>query len=960
VSNAAIATAGIFGRDDELAAVATFVGGLSGRSSVFLLDGEAGIGKSTLWAIGVSGARAVEAIVLSAQPAESESDVAYAVLGDLLRFVPESAYEQLPKPQRSALRIVALLDDPGSVPVDARTVGVATGSLLQTLAKDKPTLVSIDDCQWVDDESSAALAFAFRRIGDCPVSVLLSRRIGGGAASTDASLVDADELPFQLGQVGAPPTNHVTLRGLSESKVIEVLSSRVDHPVTKQTLHHLAVAAQGNPFVAVQLADASARLENQDPLKPLQLPGGVGDLLVERVNALDAGLRDLVIAVAVIGQPSIAGAGAVVHLDVDAARELIDAGVEQELLTVDAGRVRCAHPLLASAALRCASASTQRRIHRRVAEIADDVEEQARHLLFATDPPDVALATLLDAAADRAAARGAPLVGATFSDRARFYSVNSSARSDADQDLDIGRLMKSGRLYVEAGEPGPGRARFEEALEHLGSGARRADAMIELGRLLQRHGGLNRSAEVLKRALDEAGGDPRLAATASLWLGFVLNSLERTDEASALLEKSVALAETADDRELLVRALTYSVVLRFFLGNGVDEDRLKRAEELVRIDDRINVEMRPEVWRVRLLWYCGRTSDAAASIRNLHRRFLDQGLLEDLVKMTILAAPIARDLGDAQRVHAIAEESRSLAESLPDDNEFVRAHAEAAKAMWYAYDGRPVEAMAALDVALAAYGRSDYGLALAVIAPAVSFVCLTADDAGKLYEVLSPLCRRIRDSGLQDPGTLTYLADVIESAIAIGKYDDANDWIAWLDAAATRFDRPLEHLRVNRCRALLAAQETRFDDAVAFAEQAAVDPVLADLPWEHARTLLVLGQIRRRAKQRTSGGEALRAARTLFGEIGMTGWVARTSVELERLGMFQGTDRDLTPTELQVAELAAAGKSNPDIAATLFMSRKTVESNLSRVYSKLSIGTRAELRGALEGRVGVGGVGGEK
>ncbi len=560
-------------------------------------------------------------------------------------------------------------------------------------------------------------------------------------------MIDPDELPFQLGQVGAPPTNHVTLRGLSESKVMEVLASRVDHPVSKQDLHHLAVAAQGNPFVAVQLADAQARLERKDPLKPLLLPESVGDLLVERVNAIDPALRELLIAVAVIGQPSIALAAAVVKLDADPARELIDDGVAQELLTVDAGRVRCAHPLLASAALRCATPGVQRRIHRRVAEIADDVEEQARHLLFATDPPDVALAALLDKAADRAAARGAPLVGATFSDRARFYSVNSATRTDVDHVLDIGRLMKAGRLFVEAGEPGPGRARFEEALDQLDSGPSRADAMIELGRLLQRHGGLNRSAEVLRRALDESGDDPRIAATASLWLGFVLNSLERTGEASELLEKSVALAEVAGDRELLVRALTYSVVLRFFLGGGVDEDRLQHAEALARTDDRINVEMRPEVWRVRLLWYCGRTRDAAASIRNLHRRFLDQGLLEDLVKLAILAAPIARDLGDAERVHVIADESRSLAETLPDDNEFVRAHAEATKAMWHAYDGRPVEAMAALETALVVYRRSDYGLALAVIAPAVAFVCITADDAAKLFEVLHPLCRRIRESG---------------------------------------------------------------------------------------------------------------------------------------------------------------------------------------------------------------------
>jgi DNA-binding CsgD family transcriptional regulator len=157
-------------------------------------------------------------------------------------------------------------------------------------------------------------------------------------------------------------------------------------------------------------------------------------------------------------------------------------------------------------------------------------------------------------------------------------------------------------------------------------------------------------------------------------------------------------------------------------------------------------------------------------------------------------------------------------------------------------------------------------------------------------------------------------------------------------------------VRVERCRALFAAQEARFDDAITHAERAAADPVLLDVPWERARALLVLGQIRRRAKQRTAAGDALRAAREVFAAIGMDGWVARVGVDLERLGMFQGTDTDLTPTELQVAELAAAGKSNPDIAAVLFMSRKTVEANLSRIYAKLGIAARAQLRAALDDR----------
>lgn len=940
----------IVGRDRESALLKEFVATLS-SGSVFLLEGEAGIGKTTLWTRGVELAHNANAMVLTAQPAESERDVAYAVLGDLLRFVDPENYEELPRPQRRALRIVALLDDADNVAIDARTVGVAVAGLFERLAADGSTLVAIDDAQWVDDESAAALSFAIRRQAKHRVSVLLARRTGSVLIGTPVEAGSHDQLPFDLGRDGAPTVVRVDLQGLEVGTVIELMSARSPRPLSRQVLRHLAEAARGNPFLAVQLTDASARSGRSDAFPTLPLPSNVGDLLTARIGSLEEPTANLLVTVAVIGQPSVAMVAAVLDMETEAARDLIDGGVAQELLTVETGRVRCSHPLLASAIVQSASASTRRRIHRRVAEVTEDVEEQARHLLFATDAPDPEFAVLLDAAAQRAAGRGAPLVGATYADRARDYSVpNSALRASIENDRDIDRLMTAGRLYVEAGEPGPARQRFEEVLERLGPGPRRADALIELGRLLQRHGGLTRSAEVLERALREAGDDEHLAANAALWLGFVLNSLDRKSEAEANLDAAVALAEKTDDRVLLVRALTYRVAFRFFLGFGVDEESLTRAESLVEPDDRINIEMRPEVWRVRFLWYSGKSKDAAVSIRYLYRRFLDQGLLEDVVKMAVLAAPIARDLGDSERLHAIADEARDLATTLPQDNRFVRAHAEAVTGMSLAYDGRSEEAMDALERAIAAFGQSDYGLSLAVIAPAVGFVCLTADEPGRLHEVLGPLCRRARQPGLEDPGSLVYVADDIEAQIALGKLDEASGWIDWLHDAAQRYERPVERVRVERCRALLAAQETRFEDALEHAERAASDPILIDLSWERARSLFVLGQIRRRAKQRTASGEALRSARDVFASMAMTGWVARVGVELERLGLFQGTDADLTPTELQVAELAAGGKSNPDIAAVLFMSRKTVEANLSRVYSKLGISARGQLRAALDNR----------
>ena len=173
-------TVEVVGRDSELAMVTAFLDALASGPSGLLLEGEAGIGKTTVWAAGVAGAAARSYIVLRARPAESEATLAFAVLGDLVDGVLVRVLPQLPPPQRRALEVALLMEDPAGSPPEQRAICLAFLSVIRLLSASGPVVVAIDDLQWADGPSAAALEFALRRFGSEPVGLLASVRIPAG------------------------------------------------------------------------------------------------------------------------------------------------------------------------------------------------------------------------------------------------------------------------------------------------------------------------------------------------------------------------------------------------------------------------------------------------------------------------------------------------------------------------------------------------------------------------------------------------------------------------------------------------------------------------------------------------------------------------------------------------------------------------------------------------------------
>ena len=231
----------LVGREQELATLDTFIGNVGGATSVLVLAGEAGIGKSTLWLAGVELARARGLRVLSSRPAENERSLAHVGLGDLFEDVLDDVLPTLAAPRRYALE-VALLLEPIARPVDRRAVAVAVRGALQLLSDQSPLLIAVDDVQWLDPSSSSALAFALRRPTGSNVSCLLARRVAGG------------DMPSELeGAFGSEHIQRVPIGPLSVGALHRLLRDRLGRAFGRQTLLRIHERSGGNPFFALEL-----------------------------------------------------------------------------------------------------------------------------------------------------------------------------------------------------------------------------------------------------------------------------------------------------------------------------------------------------------------------------------------------------------------------------------------------------------------------------------------------------------------------------------------------------------------------------------------------------------------------------------------------------------------------------------------------------------------------------------
>jgi DNA-binding CsgD family transcriptional regulator len=942
-----MAEAALLGRTDELVGVEAALEVVATGPACVLLVGEAGIGKSAIWTAAVERARdRGDRIVLAARAVATEGDLAHVVLADLLTPVAADVLPTLPAPQAAGLAAALLLERPER-PVDPRLVGTATLAVLERLAAGRAVLIAIDDLPWIDPASVDALGFALRRAWDRGLRVGILATLREGPGDDRSSWVR--DLPLTPTRIEVGP---VTLGVLHH-----LLRDRVGATLSRPQLVRLEGASLGNPLLAMELARAIERRGRwPGPGEPLPVPDDIERLVADRLEGLPATDRRVLFVLAVASTPTTAVVSAVLDnppSEVVAATERATAaGLLEATATVgEAPVVRFAHPLFAAAAIAALPVGDARSIHGRLADLVADDEDRGRHAARAASGPDRRTAERVEAAALAARRRGAPSVAAELAEAAAALTPPGDG-ADATR-----RRILAARWLGEVGAIGRARTILDEAMAEMPAG----DARAEAGELAAQMAGWVEGSEALLRRADAAledARDPKIRARLLLRIAGqqdvigTTEALRRIDEAIALLRASDA---ATSDPDLLACALLQSASARYHLGTADDAAMVEEAIGLLADEPRPGRDGadRPEGGRAHQLawvWHVdhdrfdlalpGLLAELERTIRTGHDR--PRAIAEaDAAQLHAWMG----DLDAAERHARAAMEAAELA-----DHPQSRSAGLSALAAVAVSRGRLDDAEAAARAGLATFGDGFLADRHRAI---LGSVALVRGDAAAAVAILGGvLDEQLARDGREAPD-VRLGGDLVEAAVAAGDLDRAE---AVLDLQAqTLATTPRPWLRVvtHRGRALLEAARGDLDSADAAIGQALAAADGLGMPIERGRTRLVAGRIARRRKDRRRAGEHLDAAATTFEAVGALAWLAITRAEAARLGRRSvGHPDALTETEDQVARLAASGRTNREVAEAAFLTPKSVEGVLSRVYQKLGIRSRAELGAWLAGGAG--------
>jgi DNA-binding CsgD family transcriptional regulator len=908
--------ADVVGRDAELRATARFLDSLAGQPQALLLEGEPGIGKTTLWLAAVEQARQRGFRVLLCRPSAAEAQLSYASLADLLADVGDPVLESLPQPQRRAIDFVLLRAEAEPAVADYRATGAALLSVVERLADEMPVLLAIDDLQWLDGSSARVVEFALRRLASRTGVLGALRSAEGG----DRGL----SLPF-------PDPGHVSrvrVGPLSLGALHQMLRQRIGRSFPRPVLARIEQVSGGNPFYALELARDVPREGTPDVTSAL--PYSLAQAMRTRIEGIRPDVRRALLAAAALAEPTVELVQLALAAEPAAAGRLLEDAEEAGVIAIDGHRVRFTHPLLAASVYSAASPADRRGMHRRLAEIAADPEERARHIGQAAIRLDAESAAALDEGALRARSRGAPAAAAEL--------LELTIRLGGDT---AERRIGLAQLHFDAGDPARARALLEETVAGLGPGSTRAEALRVLAVVRLHDDSYRESAGYLEQALAEAGTDLRLRVRTSIQLLFVLVNLGRIPDALRLTGDSVGGAEELGDPGLLAQALAASVMIRFLSGHGLDEVMLQRSLDLEDPDIPTPVMLRPALIRSLLLAWTGHLDQAREGLLSIRQRCLERGEESDLMFAAFHHVIVECWRGNLADARLIAEDT--LERALQLGTAFPMAIALATQANVAAYAGQPDETRRAAREALAIFER---GSCLAVtVWPTVTlgFLEVSLGDYQAAAATLGPLAAAAAAMGYGEPTAAPFAPDAAEALVAVGRLDEATTLVDQLESNGRRLDRPWALALGARCRSLLLAAAGDLDSAAEAAGRALDQHRRLPMPFERARTQLVLGQIQRRRRQKRAAAVALREAAQVFGELGASLWADRARAELERASVSPAVSTRLTPSERRVAQLAATGMTNREVAGALFISPKTVEANLARIYHKLDIHSRAEL-----------------
>jgi DNA-binding CsgD family transcriptional regulator/RecA/RadA recombinase len=897
---------GVIGREAELGVVERFLDGSTDGHAVLAIVGEPGIGKTTIWDEAVARARAGGTTVLAARPAEPEAKLSFAGLADLLAGVPEELYAAIPEVQREALE-VALLRSQASRPPGPRVLGTAFLSLLRQLADERAVVVAVDDFHWLDRPSTSALEFALRRLPAEQARVILSVRSG-----------EVGPL-VRLEHDG--PLVRLELGPLSVASLHRVVSTQLGRTFPRPMLVRIAQASGGNPLYALEIARLLERDGERIPVR-LPVPESLQALVASRIRSLPAGTRDALLRTAALAQPDL---------------RLVDGGElaaaeEAGLVRISAdGRIEFVHPLFASAVYSSAPLGRRRETHRALADAVRDPEERARHLALGCEPPDERVARAVEAAARGARLRGAPDTAAELTELALRLLPEEGA------DIDALRLDLAEHLYLASDFH-----RSAEVLERLrrdlGPGDLRARALLILAEI-----DYWRRGESAATALAEEGAlaalDPVVQARCQAAVAMYAGTVDLAKAADAA-RAALALLDGLRDAEpgLVAAVLSAQVRAGLFLGEGFDAQSAERALALERSAPPAAADQRVVFKLGQWLRYVDDLDGARAYLAQAEQAARDEGDESSLANILLNRMIVETWAGEWGEAEALAERMADAFAQQGVESEGVGP--------WRAYVDAHV---GRFDVVRAAFEQASPGEPIVAMIwnRCVGLAALAAGEGKEADRHLSQALAELARVDFREPAIWRVDGDAIEAAITVGELERAEHLLGRFEERAARSQIPWSLAVSSRCRGLLHAARGDLEGAAASFELALAEHGRCPMPFELARTLLARGRVLRRLKRKRQARASLEEAEAIFRRLGAEPWLRRTEDELARVAVRRAPD-DLSATELRIARLAAAGRSNAEIAAEVFVSRKTVEANLARVYRKLDIRSRAQLSRALD------------
>jgi DNA-binding CsgD family transcriptional regulator len=772
-------------------------------------------------------------------------------------------------------------------------------------------LLAVDDWQWLDAASAAVLAFVLRRLDPGGPTVIATVRRG-----------EADEA--LAGLVRALPVDQaveLAVGPLDAGALGRLIHARTGAWMPPPALARLHQACAGNPLHALEIVRAPGA----------EATTGIRRLLAHRLGELSADTRAVLRFVAAPAEPTLESVERAM-----AAPSRSGPGLEEalaaEVIVRDGRSLRFSHPLIAAVVQERTPLAEWRAIHARLARLTDQPEQRARHLAAASDGPDEEVAAALEAAAGEAATRGAMMAAADLAERA------AELTPAIDQPLRLRRLLAAVDATMIAGDGERARKPLEEVLARAETGPLRADALHKLAYVV----GDDSALRLAETALEEVGTDEALRADIELSASLFAAMTGSPRTAMRHAEAAVRHAESCGQRFLLSQALSNIAHLHLCAGGGLQRDLLMRADALEREVSAHGRDDTPLMILGLQLLVVGEFAEARELLTRERERARGRGYLDHEGYALMLLSQLEVRAGRWQLAEGYSRQTLELTLGTDLWNSEAAGHATCAEVD--AHLGRVESARTHAEKGRRqAEELGDLTFA-SVCSHVLGFVDLSLGDAQAAVRHLAPLRATEARLGIREPAFFRVGPDLAEALLLAGDPAAAREVQEELEARGRELGRTWAIATALRCRGLIAAVEGRSQEALADLAEAVELHSEVPQPFDRARTLLALGTAQRRAKQRAEARISLEAALAVFEELGAALWADRARAEIARLGGRRARDSDeLTETERRIAELAADGRSNREIAGELFVSERTVEANLTRAYRKLGVRSRTEL-----------------